>query len=155
MKLKWPPSNWSFNLLYTTDPVDSARLAGGFEFPAPGIGQLAKHPTYMGQELLNPPSVEGWHTGVEWINSGSLMQRVNFTAELVGDVRRPGIKVIVDRLQAQGTRTTAVIFPAASQVIRVTRLKPAGGQRKSNACMNGPVPGYVCERTIQRFGTGV
>ena len=27
---------------------------------------------YMGQDLLNPPSVEGWHTGKEWINSGSL-----------------------------------------------------------------------------------
>ena len=30
--------------------VSLLRLAGGCEFPAPGIGQLAKHPTYMGQE---------------------------------------------------------------------------------------------------------
>jgi hypothetical protein len=37
------------------------------------------------------------------------MQRINFTAELVGDVGRPGIKAIVDRLQAQGTRTTAEV----------------------------------------------
>ena len=56
------------------------RLAGGFEFPGPGIGNLAKNPTYMGQELLNPPSVEGWHTGAEWINSGTLMKRINFAA---------------------------------------------------------------------------
>ena len=41
-------------------------------------------PTYMGQDLLNPPSVEGWHTGKEWINSGSLMSRINFTAADVG-----------------------------------------------------------------------
>ena len=61
----------------------------------------------MGQGLLNPPSVEGWHTGAEWINSGSLMQRVNFTAELVGDIISPGIKAILDRLQAQGTRIAA------------------------------------------------
>ncbi|MDH3601266.1 MAG: DUF1800 family protein, partial [Candidatus Tectomicrobia bacterium] len=57
----------------------------------------------------NPPSVEGWHTGAEWINSGSLMQRVNFTAELVGDVNRPGIKDLIDRLQAQGVRTPAEV----------------------------------------------
>ena len=51
--------------------VGLMRLAGGFEFPGPGIGNLSKNPTYMGQELLNPPSVEGWHTGAEWINSGT------------------------------------------------------------------------------------
>jgi hypothetical protein len=58
---------------------------------------------------LNPPSVEGWHTGAEWINSGSLMQRVNFTAELVGDVTRPGIEDLLARLQAQGVRTPAEV----------------------------------------------
>jgi hypothetical protein len=75
---------------------------GGYDFPAPGIGELSKQATYMGQDLLNPPSVEGWHTGVEWINSGSLMRRINFTADLVGDVSRPGVQSIINRLQAQG-----------------------------------------------------
>jgi len=56
----------------------------------------------MGQELLNPPSVEGWHTGVEWINSGSLMKRINFVADMLGDISRPGVQRIVARLQAQG-----------------------------------------------------
>jgi uncharacterized protein (DUF1800 family) len=89
--------------------VGTLRLVGGAEFPAPGIGNLSRQPGYMGQDLLNPPSVEGWHTGTEWINSGSLMQRVNFTAELVGDVSRPGIQDLMDRLQAQGARTPAEV----------------------------------------------
>ncbi len=87
--------------------VGTLRMVGGAEFPAPGIGDLSRQPSYMGQDLLNPPSVEGWHTGAEWINSGSLMRRVNFTADLVGDVSRPGIRYMVDRLQAQGVRTAA------------------------------------------------
>jgi len=82
--------------------IGALRMVGGSEFPAPGIGELASQPKYMGQDLLNPPSVEGWHTGAEWINSGSLMRRINFTAELVGDVSRPGIKNMVDRLIAKG-----------------------------------------------------
>ena len=82
--------------------VGTLRLVGGAEFPAPGIGNLAKNPGYMGQELLNPPSVEGWHTGVEWINSGALMKRINFSAEMLGDVNRPGIRDIIDRLKSQG-----------------------------------------------------
>ena len=87
--------------------VGTLRMVGGAEFPAPGIGDLSRQPSYMGQDLLNPPSVEGWHTGAEWINSGSLMRRVNFTAELVGDVSRPGIRDMVDRLEARGVRSAA------------------------------------------------
>jgi hypothetical protein len=60
------------------------------------------HPSYMGQDLLNPPSVEGWHTGQEWINSGSLMSRVNFVAERVGNTNLPGVQAIVNRLKAMG-----------------------------------------------------
>ena len=85
--------------------IGTLRLVGGAEFPAPGLGELARQPSYMGQDLLNPPSVEGWHTGAEWINSGSLMRRVNYTAELIGDTSRPGIQSIIARLKAQGTQS--------------------------------------------------
>ena len=82
--------------------VGTMKLVGGYGFPAPGIGELSRQAQYMGQDLLNPPSVEGWHTGVEWINSGSLMRRINFTADLVGDVERPGVQSIINRLRAGG-----------------------------------------------------
>jgi hypothetical protein len=52
----------------------------------------------MGQQVFNPPSVEGWHTGKEWIDSGALVQRVNFAAEQVGDADMPGVRMILDRL---------------------------------------------------------
>ena len=82
--------------------IGTLRLAGGVEFPAPGIGNLSKNPSYMGQDLLNPPSVEGWHTGAEWINSGTLMKRINFAADVFGDTSRPGVRSIIDRLRSQG-----------------------------------------------------
>jgi uncharacterized protein (DUF1800 family) len=104
--------------------VGTLRLVGGAEFPAPGIGNLSRQAGYMGQDLLNPPSVEGWHTGVEWINSGSLMQRINFAAGLVGDVSRPGIKAIIDRLQAQGTRTTAEVVDSCLDLIGPLEVAP-------------------------------
>ena len=78
------------------------KLVGGAEFPAPGIGELARQTGYMGQDILNPPSVEGWHTGQEWVNSGSLMRRINFFADMVGDANRPGVQNIVSTLKAQG-----------------------------------------------------
>ena len=82
--------------------ASTLRLVGGFEFPAPGVGELSRQWNYMGQDLLNPPSVEGWHTGTEWINSGSIMRRVNFCAEMLGDVSRPGVQDIIKRIRAQG-----------------------------------------------------
>ncbi|PKB78585.1 MAG: hypothetical protein BZY88_17620 [SAR202 cluster bacterium Io17-Chloro-G9] len=85
--------------------VGTLRMVGGADFPIPGIGDLSRQPCYMGQDLLNPPSVEGWHTGAEWINSGSLMRRVNFTADYVGDTSRPGIQSMISRLKAQGSQS--------------------------------------------------
>ena len=78
------------------------RLVGGADFPVPGYGELSRQPGYMGQELLNPPSVEGWQTGDEWITSGALVERVNFMSALVADVERPGVREMVDELRAAG-----------------------------------------------------
>jgi hypothetical protein len=59
--------------------------------------------------LLQPPSVEGWHEGLEWIDSGSLLERVNFIAKELSNVHNPGVRAIIDRLTAEdgGTLTPA------------------------------------------------
>jgi uncharacterized protein (DUF1800 family) len=85
--------------------VGTLRLVGGYELPKPGYGELSMQPSYMGQDLLNPPSVEGWHTGREWINSGSLMSRINFVASQIGNPDLPGVQAIINRLKAQNTKT--------------------------------------------------
>ena len=56
----------------------------------------------MGMDLMNPPTVEGWHTGREWIDSGTLVERINFVADMVGNTKLPGVQSIVNRLMAQG-----------------------------------------------------
>ena len=52
----------------------------------------------MGHELTQPISVEGWHEGIEWINGGTLMHRVNFVSKQLNDTHRPGIQAIIERL---------------------------------------------------------
>ena len=109
--------------------ISLLRLAGGFEFPAPGIGQLAKQPTYMGQELLNPPSVEGWHTGAEWINSGTLMKRVNFAASVLGDFDRPGMRALLERLKAHGDLTPDGLVDRCLDLLGPLPVEPEVRQR--------------------------
>ena len=79
------------------------RLVGDWAFPRPGILALGNEPGYMGQEILDPPSVEGWHTGAEWIDSGSLVRRINFAADRLSNVQMPGVQAILERIKAQGT----------------------------------------------------
>ncbi len=83
--------------------VSTMRLIGDWNEPKPGFEPIFDEMKHMGQELLNPPSVEGWHTGKEWIDGGTLVQRINFTADLLGDPSYPGVQNIVDTLASEGT----------------------------------------------------
>jgi len=78
------------------------RLVKDFTSPKPGLHPIAMEIRYMGQDLMNPPTVEGWHTGQEWIDSGTLVERINFTADQIGNVNLPGVKSIIERLGSEG-----------------------------------------------------
>ena len=82
--------------------IGSVRLAGAFQFPVRGIEKLSEECEAQGQQLINPPSVEGWHTGQEWIDGGALVRRVNFASSYFSNPGNPGIRSIVNRLRAQG-----------------------------------------------------
>ena len=80
--------------------VGAIRMSGNYQNPALGIEKVSDTMLYMGQGLLQPPTVEGWHEGSEWIDSGALVERVNFAAKELSDVTSPGVRSIIDRLQA-------------------------------------------------------
>ena len=77
------------------------KLVGTYQNPKPGMVHYVTAATLMGQELLNPPTVEGWHTGKEWIDGGTLNERVNFSVGEVSDATKPGIQEIINRLKAE------------------------------------------------------
>ena len=96
--------------------IGTARLAGNYQGPRPGFNQLAFECAYQGQELLNPPSVESWHTGAEWIDGGALVRRVNFAAGLMGDTSLPGVQAIVHNLRERGSMTPAQLVEACLEL---------------------------------------
>ena len=79
--------------------VGTARMAGSYQEPTLEINSLWAQTLFMGQGLLAPPTVEGWHEGVEWVDSGALVERVNFAAKELGDPSKPGVKDIIKRLK--------------------------------------------------------
>ena len=85
--------------------VGTLRKTGEYRAPDGGdngIFMVMEEAGFMGQKLLDPPSVEGWHTGEEWITSGSLVDRVNFAAQRLGDASKPGVKNLVGRVSGAG-----------------------------------------------------
>ncbi len=86
--------------------VGTLRLVGDWTTPRPGFEIIFDEMKHMGQEILNPPSVEGWHTGKEWIDGGTLVRRINFIADYVGDLTQPGIQDIVRKIQAESPTVT-------------------------------------------------
>ncbi len=81
--------------------IGTLRRTGEFQVPDAaniGIFNIMEETGFMGQKLLDPPSVEGWHTGEEWITSGSLVDRVNFAAQRMSDASHPGINDMVERV---------------------------------------------------------
>ena len=79
------------------------KLVGTDRYPTPDLVNYAAATTLMGQQLFNPPTVEGWHTGKEWIDGGTLNERVNFAVDEVSEATKPGIRAIINRLGAKGT----------------------------------------------------
>ncbi len=90
--------------------VGALRLVGDHREIKPGLYEVSQKAKYMGMDLMNPPSVEGWHTGREWIDSGTLVERINYATELLGNTDLPGVKSMVDRLKSRSTTLAPEAF---------------------------------------------
>ena len=74
------------------------RLTGESDRPRRDIPDGHLQAQYMGQWLNNPPSVEGWHHGTEWLDTGNLVERVNFATQQIGDANKPGVQAMIGRI---------------------------------------------------------
>ena len=82
------------------------RLTGEFDRPRREIQDRYDQTNFMGQMLTNPPSVEGWRQGVDWIETGTLIERVNFVSEQFGDLTKPGVRAMIDGIMAKSADPT-------------------------------------------------
>jgi len=87
--------------------VGTAILAGRHQTPYEfGLTKMATATKNMGQDLLNPPTVEGWHTGREWIDSSYLVERINFSSKMIGDIKAPGTSKMLARISTNKVSMT-------------------------------------------------
>jgi uncharacterized protein (DUF1800 family) len=88
--------------LYNFFVADEPPVNSWSKTPPTYLADLHHSLTLMGQELQNPPTVEGWQTGKGWIDSGTLNERINFAVDEVSDATKPGVQDIISRLTTEG-----------------------------------------------------
>jgi uncharacterized protein (DUF1800 family) len=84
----------------------------------------------MGQQLYEPPDVNGWATGAEWISTSSMLARMNFSAALAQNQRfnlardaQPYRQTPERVLEYMLARFRTMGFPAASTTAMTDYLR--------------------------------
>ncbi len=122
--------------------VGTLHLTGDLRGPDPRLIDASQQPAYMGQALHDPPSVEGWHTGRDWINSGSVVNRVNYVVDQVSNIDLPGVQRIVERVAASnGSQLTPeVLVDECLDLMGPVKLAPeTRDELTSHAAGDGPI----------------
>ncbi len=136
--------------------VSTVRLVGNYQGPRPGFNMLAMECNWQGQELLNPPSVESWHTGGEWIDGGALVRRVNFAAGLLGDTTLPGVRAIIDGLRQRGVSSPEEFVDACLDLVGPLEFSESTRAELLDQAAEGGGLSWdtpeECERSDQKIG---
>ena len=119
--------------------IGTLRNTGEYQVPEggeTGIYTVMEESGYMGQKLLDPPSVEGWHTGEEWITSGSLVDRVNFATSHIGDDSKPGVKNLISRVNGEYKQPIELVN-ACLEVLGGVEIEPDTYQKLEEVASAG------------------
>jgi uncharacterized protein (DUF1800 family) len=81
----------------------------------------------MGQQLLEPPDVSGWHLGKAWFSTGAMLARMNFAAQLATNQKF----ALRDAFRPFGATADAVLSEA------LDRLLPADFDDDGRAALTG------------------
>ena len=103
------------------------KLSGEYAEPAPNLHKLESTIVTMGQKLMDPPSVEGWHTGKEWFDGGTLTERVNYAVDTLNDPEKPGVKAIIDHVRASGQTAPSELVSQLLELVGPLEVDAATG----------------------------
>ena len=144
-------------------PVEfSAGLVRMLEVPRPALNPLALSAACdaQGQELFAPPNVEGWVGGSVWINSGTLLERTNWAADVIWGRAENGLtpfdplglgRALQDRPPTAPprrsstccSRATSATRRAASRSTPAATAAPTACARRSSASPTAPSSNWL------------
>jgi len=116
------------------------KLSGDYREPTEGLHALEAVITAMGQKLMDPPSVEGWHTGKEWIDGGTLTERVNYAVDTLNSSAKPGVQSIIARVRNSGDSSPESFVDAVLNLVGPLEVESSTREALINhAVTEGPL----------------
>jgi Protein of unknown function (DUF1800) len=109
----------------------------------------------MGQSLLSPPSVEGWHEGEEWIDSAGLIERINCASTEIARPEAPGVARILERVADCADRQPFAWVDACLEAMGSLKLSAQTRQALAERFADTPLPEHhvkaqaAAERTLE------
>jgi len=104
----------------------------------------------MGQQLLEPPDVSGWHLGKNWFSTGATLARMNFAAQLTTNQKfnlRDGFRPVGATPEAVLSEALDRLLPAdfddGARAALLDYLRAGGAWSGSDAQLLIKVPGVV------------
>ncbi len=115
------------------------RLSGQLDRPRREMVEHGMRMQYMGQWLHNPPSVEGWHQGEEWVETGSLVERINFASEQLGNAALPGVASILSRVVEERVPGDLLLDKCLAELGELELSEETSASLREFAVSGGPV----------------
>ena len=115
------------------------RLSGQLDRPRREMVEHGMRMQYMGQWLHNPPSVEGWHQGEEWVETGSLVERINFASEQLGNAALPGVASILSRVVGERVPGDLLLDKCLAELGELELSEETSASLREFAVSGGPV----------------
>ena len=114
------------------------------------LGDALTPLTNMGQQILEPPDVNGWHLGKGWFSTGAMLARMNFASQLATNQRF----ALRDSFKSVGSTPESVLtealdrlmpaeFDAAGEAALANYLRSGGAWTGSDSQLLTKVPGLV------------
>ena len=104
----------------------------------------------MGQQLLEPPDVNGWELGRGWFSSGAMLARMNFAAQIAGNQRfnlrdafRGSVESANDVVSTALDRLTPAEYSANAYSALVDYANAGGSWTGSDAQLAAKASGVV------------
>jgi uncharacterized protein (DUF1800 family) len=106
--------------------------------------------TNMGQNLYEPPDVNGWETGPGWMSTSSMLTRMNFSSALAQNQRfnlardAQPYRQSPDRvLEYMLSRFQTIGFSAVATTAMMDYLRAGSGWTGNDAQLNQRIPGLT------------
>jgi uncharacterized protein (DUF1800 family) len=142
------PSNYHKRYSWPVEYVVRAlREVGWIGF---SVGDTLTPLANMGQQLLEPPDVNGWHLGRGWFSTGAMLARMNFASQLVMNQRfalrdafRPAAGTPQSVLTEALDRLMPAAFDSSGESALTDYLQAGGAWTGSDSQLLAKVPGLV------------